>query len=134
MKTSKHSQTKSLKRSRAGGRKKRPQPLARASRRDIARAILKLRRRRAKAGHRSLTFIEFVKLVKPNYQWYKHCLVLAAVLQRVADGEIKRLMIFMPPRHGKSELASRLFTAYFLYLYPERFVGLSSYSAGLAYT
>jgi predicted phage terminase large subunit-like protein len=81
-----------------------------------------------------LTFIEFVKLVRPGYRWYKHCLVLAAVLQRVADGEIKRLMIFMPPRHGKSELASRLFTAYFLYLYPERFVGLASYSAGLAYT
>ncbi|HEV2863044.1 MAG TPA: phage terminase large subunit [Pyrinomonadaceae bacterium] len=81
-----------------------------------------------------MTFIEFVQLVKPSYQWYKHCLVLAAVLQKVADGKIKRLMIFMPPRHGKSELASRLFSAYFLYLYPERFVGLSSYSAGLANT
>ncbi|HEV7376317.1 MAG TPA: terminase family protein, partial [Pyrinomonadaceae bacterium] len=102
-----------------------------------ARAILEIRRRRARGNSpvkHKLSFIEFVKLVKPSYQWYKHCLVLAAVLQRVADGEIKRLMIFMPPRHGKSELASRLFTAYFLYLYPERFVGLSSYSAGLAYT
>ncbi|MCA1615038.1 MAG: phage terminase large subunit [Acidobacteria bacterium] len=140
MKTSKTSQTKSLKLSRKAGRKsraqrrKRAQPLARSSRRDIARAILALRRRRAKAGKAKLSFIEFVQLVKPSYQWYKHCLILAAVLQKVADGEIKRLMIFMPPRHGKSELASRLFTAYFLYLYPERFVGLSSYSAGLAYT
>lgn len=140
MKTSTNSQTKSCKQSRRVARKaratlrKRAQPLARMSRRDVARAILALRRRRGKTANRSLTFIEFVKLVKPNYQWYRHCLVLAAVLQRVADGEIKRLMIFMPPRHGKSELASRLFSAYFLYLYPERFVGLSSYSAGLAYT
>lgn len=122
----------------AGKRARRPRPpkFERASARDVARAELELRRRRRKArkGPRSLTFIEFVKLVRPGYRWYKHCLVLAAVLQRVADGEIKRLMIFMPPRHGKSELASRLFTAYFLYLYPERFVGLSSYSAGLAYT
>lgn len=55
------------------------------------------------------------------------------MLQRVADGEIKRLMVFMPPRHGKSELVSRLFTAYFLYRYPTRKVGLCSYSAGLAY-
>lgn len=43
-------------------------------------------------------------------------------------------MVFEPPRHGKSELVSRLFSAYFLYLYPHRFVGLSSYSADLAYT
>ena len=56
------------------------------------------------------------------------------MLQRVADGEIKRLMVFCPPRHGKSETVSRLFSAYFLYRYPERFVGLSSYSAELAYT
>lgn len=140
MKTFRNSLTKSSKRSRtrererAHARRRSLPPRARASKRDVARAILELRRRRAKSGKRSLTFIEFVKLVKPGYEWYKHCLVLAAVLQRVADGEIKRLMIFMPPRHGKSELASRLFTAYFLYLYPERFVGLSSYSAGLAYT
>lgn len=72
--------------------------------------------------------------VAPSYQWYRHCEVLAAVLQRVADGEIKRLMIFMPPRHGKSYLASRLFSAYMVYRYPQRFVGLCSYGAQLAYT
>lgn len=43
-------------------------------------------------------------------------------------------MIFMPPRHGKSELASRLFTAYYLYRHPERWVGINSYGAGLSYT
>ena len=40
----------------------------------------------------------------------------------------------MPPRHGKSETISRLFTAYYLYQHPERWVGLSSYAAELAYT
>jgi predicted phage terminase large subunit-like protein len=60
--------------------------------------------------------------------------VLADVLQRVADGEIKRLMVFEPPRHGKSETVSRLFSAYFLHRYPHRWVGLSSYAADLAYT
>lgn len=147
MKTSKPCRTRNSKptssaarssKAKAGAAKKRrrarlPQG-ERASSTDIARAVLELRRRRRRnKGSRSLTFIEFVKLVRPSYRWYKHCLILAAVLQKVADGEIKRLMIFMPPRHGKSELASRLFTAYFLYLYPERFVGVASYSAGLAY-
>jgi predicted phage terminase large subunit-like protein len=82
----------------------------------------------------SLTFREFINRVRPSFRWYKHCEVLASVLQRVADGEIKRLFIFMPPRHGKSEMASRLFTAYYLYRFPERWVGLSSYSANLAKT
>ena len=73
-------------------------------------------------------------LVNPRYIWYKHCQVLADVLQRVADGELTRLMVFMPPRHGKSELVSRLFSAYYLYRHPDRFVGINSYAADLAYT
>jgi predicted phage terminase large subunit-like protein len=52
----------------------------------------------------------------------------------VAAGEIRRLMVFMPPRHSKSETVSRLFTAYFLSLHPERWVGVTSYAAELAYT
>jgi predicted phage terminase large subunit-like protein len=43
-------------------------------------------------------------------------------------------MIFAPPRHGKSELLSRLFSAYYLSLYPERWAGINSYAAELAYT
>lgn len=59
---------------------------------------------------------------------------LAALLQKVADGKLKRLMIFLPPRHGKSELVSRLFSAYYLYRHPEKWVGLNSYGADLAYS
>jgi predicted phage terminase large subunit-like protein len=81
-----------------------------------------------------LTFIEWVSKVKPSYQWHRHCIVLANALQRVADGELKRLMVFIPPRHGKSEEVSRLFPAYFLYRHPDKFVGLGSYSQGLANT
>ncbi len=72
--------------------------------------------------------------VNPRYVWYKHCQVLADVLQRVADGDLRRVMVFMPPRHGKSELVSRLFSAYYLYRHPDQFVGISSYAADLAYT
>ncbi len=80
------------------------------------------------------TFREFVCKVRPSYRWYKHCEILCDVLQRAADGKIKRLMVFMPPRHGKSELCSRLFSAYFLYRYPQRWVAVTSYAADLAYT
>ncbi|MFN3652344.1 MAG: phage terminase large subunit [Armatimonadota bacterium] len=90
------------------------------------------RRRRKAAG--PPTFREFVQAVWPRYRWYRHCDALAAVLQRLADGEVKRLMVFMPPRHGKSETVSRLFPAYYLLRFPERWVGLCSYGAELAHT
>jgi predicted phage terminase large subunit-like protein len=81
-----------------------------------------------------LSFAEFIGIVNPKYKWSEMSRRLVAVLQRVADGELKRVMIFMPPRHGKSEAVSRLFTAYYLYRHPEQWVGINSYAAELAYT
>ncbi|RME24447.1 MAG: terminase, partial [Candidatus Zixiibacteriota bacterium] len=83
---------------------------------------------------RTLTFREYIQRVNPRFKFYRHIEKLIAVLQRVADGEINRLMVFMPPRHGKSETVSRLFSAYYLYKHPERWVGINSYAAELAYT
>lgn len=73
-------------------------------------------------------------MANPRFKWYQHCIKIAKVLVRVANGELTRVMIFAPPRHGKSELLSRLFSAYYLSLFPERWVGINSYSADLAYT
>jgi predicted phage terminase large subunit-like protein len=81
-----------------------------------------------------LTFRQYIQKVNPKYKFYKYSNVLCRVLQEVADGKRKRVMIFMPPRIGKSEIVSRLFSSYFLYLYPHRWVGLTSYSANLANT
>lgn len=103
----------------------------------ILRAKAERERRRRKREQRQIapvSFRDFISRVSHRYQWYKHCAALGDILQRVADGEIKRLLVFTPPRHGKSETISRLFTAYFLHRYPDRWVGLSSYSADLANT
>lgn len=81
-----------------------------------------------------LTFAEFIRKVRPKYLWFRHCELLVQTLQKVADGEITRLMVFMPPRHGKSETVSRLFSAYYLYRHPDRFVGINSYAQELANT
>ena len=80
-----------------------------------------------------MSFRDFIRLVAPRFLFARHHEVLIRVLQEVADGKRRRVMIFMPRRHGKSEVASRLFPAYMLYLYPERWVALASYSAELAY-
>lgn len=86
------------------------------------------------AGASRRSFREYVDAVNPRYRWYRHCEILADALQSVADGRITRLMCFEPPRHGKSEEISRLFTGYYLEQHPERWVGLSAYAAGLAFT
>lgn len=57
---------------------------------------------------------------------------IAKQLTRVEKGEVKRLMIFVPPRHGKSELGSIKFPAWYLGRHPEKEVITSSYSAELA--
>lgn len=80
-----------------------------------------------------LSFRDFVSRANPKFVWYRHNVVLGKALQLVADGEIKRLMVFMPPRHGKSEMVSRLFPAYLATRFPSKWIALASYSAELAY-
>lgn len=87
-----------------------------------------------KATANPVSFRRFIEIVNPHYKFYPHVEPLIAALQRVADGSLKRLMVFMPPRHGKSELVSRLFPAYMLYRFPEKWIAIASYAAGLAYT
>jgi len=78
------------------------------------------------------TFKEFVSVVKPEFVWYDHCNKLAEVVERIVSGELTRVLIWLPPRHAKSELFSRLLTAYWLLKRPETWVGLSSFGADLA--
>lgn len=80
------------------------------------------------------SFRLFTRLANPRFTFFAHCELLADVLEKVASGEIKRLLISLPPRHSKSEMISRLFTAYYLKKNPHHFVGINSYSAELAYT
>lgn len=79
------------------------------------------------------TFLEFVRRRNPSLLRYEHVPRLCGVLQRVADGAIRRLLVVMPPRYFKSEQVSRLFSAYYLRRYPKRKVGLACYGASLAW-
>lgn len=58
--------------------------------------------------------------------------VIAEHLDLVLEGKIKKLMIFMPPQHGKSELSTRSFPAYALGKHPQLKLALASYNATLA--
>jgi hypothetical protein len=51
-------------------------------------------------------FLTFVKKVWPDFIAGRHHKIIAEKLERVARGELKRLIINMAPRHTKSEFAS----------------------------
>lgn len=68
----------------------------------------------------------------PGYRDAPHHRLIARKLEAVERGEIKRLMIFMPPRHGKSMLASEFFPAWYLGRNPSHYVIASTYAQELA--
>ena len=78
-------------------------------------------------------FRDFIVAAYPGYAFHTWAERLIALLQRVADGELNRLIVCCPPRLGKSLLVSKLFPAYWVSRYPTRFCAIASYSAELAY-
>jgi len=76
-------------------------------------------------------FLSFVRHVWPAFIAGKHHKVMAEAFERVAKGELKRLIINMPPRHTKSEFASYLFPAWFLGNNPEKKVIQTAHTAEL---
>lgn len=95
------------------------------SRFDAARELI-LRR----GARQSLA--SFTAYTMPDYRPNWHHEVLCDRLDALLRGEIKRLMVFMPPRHGKSELVSRRLPAFALGVNPDRQIIACSYSADLA--
>src|SRR5450432_3475577 len=61
-----------------------------------------------------------------------HFRVLARALERVANGEVRRLLIAIPPRHGKSLFASVAFPAWILGRNPTRKIICASYGEQLS--
>ena len=82
------------------------------------------------AGRHSLVDFSIVTNRRYKPAWFHE--EIAKKLERVEKGEIKRLMIFVPPRHGKSQLATINFPAWYLGRNPEKEVITASYSAELA--
>jgi len=65
---------------------------------------------REKCGN---AFLPFVKEMWSAFIHGKHHEIMAEAFERVANGDLKRLIINMPPRHTKSEFASYLLPAWF---------------------
>jgi predicted phage terminase large subunit-like protein len=101
-----------------------------------AERLLRLRKARG-------SIIDFTQFTMPDpadpndtslsrYRPAKHHEVIAAALEEVEAGRMPRLIITMPPRHGKSELASRRFPAWFMGRDPYRQLIFSTYNDDFA--
>src|SRR6516162_1147636 len=85
---------------------------------------------RRRAARTSL--ISFTEYTYPRYVAAPIHRQIAGQLERVERGEADRLMLLVPPRHGKSELASRRFPAWYLGRHPEQHFISASASFALA--
>ena len=85
--------------------------------REISEKRLKLELRLAqleKSEACEREFLTFVEAMWPDFIVGEHHRKVAGKLERIASGELKRLIINMPPRHTKSEFASYLFPAWMI--------------------
>lgn len=74
----------------------------------------------------------YARLQWEGYKAAAHHLLIAETLYRVAKGKCKRLMVFMPPRHGKSMLCSEYFPAWYLGRNPAKQIITATYAQQLA--
>lgn len=77
-------------------------------------------------------FLTFILYTKKNFIINWHHRVLAGKLQAFAEGKIKKLMIFLPPQVGKSEMSTRRLPAYILGRDPDKRIAVCAYNQTFA--
>lgn len=71
---------------------------------------------------------DYDNFAKTSYQTQNFHAIIAEALERVERGELKRLAISVPPQHGKSQLCSRMFPAWYMGRHPDRALFFAAYS------
>ncbi len=83
-----------------------------------------------------LDFITFVRKIAPilvsDWKMGRHIEVISEKLKQLESGEIKRLMVFLPPRSSKSVICSKLFPAWYIGRNPEHEILTVSHSDQLS--
>lgn len=88
---------------------------------------------RAAKGDFMPSLQSWLKQTRPDYNWsWQYMKYLIDNLQKLSDGKIRKLMISLPPRSGKSTLCSIHFPVYFLEKNPENRVIIGTYNQTLA--
>lgn len=110
---------------------------------EAAKKQLGLLKRQQKAIAARDDFLTFVKFTMPDpadpndidksvYQAAKHHEAISRVIEEVEKGQIQFLILTMPPRHGKSEIVSRRFPAWYLGRHPDHSIVVATYNDDFA--
>ena len=78
------------------------------------------------------SFMEYIRYIWPSFIEGDHHRLVADKLTRVAKGELKRLIVNMPPRHTKSEFASIYFPSWMMGLKPDLKIMQTTHTADLS--
>ena len=107
------------------------QKLPSDARKDYRKCYLMLREKKNKTEINN-DFLKFVKTVWPDFIQGDHHKKIADQFNRLARGDINRLIINMPPRHTKSEFASFLLPAWMIGKNPKLKIIQTTHTAELA--
>ena len=99
--------------------------------REYLLAKLKLKQREKESLVKG-DFLEFVKHMWPEFVEGYHHKIIAEKFNKLARGEIKRLIVNMPPRHTKSEFASNYLPAWMIGKNPNLKIIQTTHTAELA--
>ena len=98
---------------------------------DRQKALRQIQYRKAKDS-----YIHYLKMCFPHYIWTPFHVFLAKVCQSVVEkiekGEKVRVLLSVPPRHGKSETVTRTLPSWFIGRNPDKNAILTAYNADLA--
>lgn len=76
--------------------------------------------------------LSFAHLMSDRFRSAPHLRTIAKLIHKMERREIKKAMVFTPPRHGKSHLISEMFPAWYLGRHPDHNVVMASYGQDLA--
>lgn len=96
----------------------------------LERSLPDVHQVKAELSRRNL--IEFTRYTFPTFRENWHHLQYAAILDRFANKEIKKLMVWAPPQHTKSEFSSRRLPAKMLGDNPNLRIGIIAYNHSVA--
>jgi len=77
-------------------------------------------------------FLEFIQYIWPEFIGGYHHKIISEKFNKIASGEIKRLIVNMPPRHTKSEFASNYLPAWMIGKNPKLKIIQATHTAELA--
>lgn len=88
--------------------------------------------KRAQQNAAQNSFLDFMTAVEPTMLQGPQHRMVAKLFNRIASGELKRVIIAIAPRHSKSTMASYLLPAWFLGRFPKKKIIMASHTGDLA--